>query len=115
VIEVDLTGKQIKELLEYGVSQVDKLDGCFPQVAGLKVDWQADLPVGSRMISIETRQADGSYVPLNLEQTYRVVTSSFLFKGGDGYSLFSEGKNMMDTGYLISDTLIEYIRDRDVI
>jgi len=112
IIEVDLTGKQIKELLEYGVSQVDTLDGCFPQVAGLKLDWSADLPVGSRMLSIQTRQADGAYVPLDLDQTYRVVTSSFLFKGGDGYTLFSEGKNFMDTGYLISDTLIEYIRDR---
>jgi len=112
VIQVDVTGKQIKDLLEYGVSQVDQLDGCFPQVAGLKLNWSADLPVGSRMLSIETRQGDGSYVPLNLEQTYRVVTSSFLFKGGDGYTLFSEGKNFMDTGYLISDTLIEYIRDR---
>ncbi|MDJ1180464.1 bifunctional UDP-sugar hydrolase/5'-nucleotidase [Roseofilum sp. BLCC_M91] len=113
VIEVDLTGKQIKELLEYGVSQVDKLDGCFPQVAGMRLDWQADLPVGSRMLRVDTRQGDGSYLPLDLERNYRVVTSSFLFKGGDGYTLLSEGKNVVDTGYLISDTLIEYIRDRD--
>ncbi|MDB9517815.1 bifunctional UDP-sugar hydrolase/5'-nucleotidase [Roseofilum reptotaenium CS-1145] len=112
IIAVDLTGKQIKELLEYGVSQVDKLDGSFPQVAGLKLDWQSDLPVGSRMLSIQTRQVDGAYRPLDLDKTYRVVTSSFLFKGGDGYTLFSEGKNVVDTGYLISDSLIEYIRDR---
>jgi hypothetical protein len=29
--------------------------------------------------------------------------------GGDGYSAFAEGKNLLETGYLLSDAIAEYI------
>ncbi|MDJ1183847.1 bifunctional metallophosphatase/5'-nucleotidase [Roseofilum casamattae] len=110
IIQIELTGEQIAETLEYGVSQIEHGGGCFPQVAGLQFSWDATLPVGSRVTNIKMRQPDGAYVPLNNRETYRVVTTKFLYKGGDGYSGFQQGQNKLDTGYLLSDSLIEYIR-----
>ena len=110
IIQIELTGEQIAETLEYGVSQIEHGGGCFPQVAGLQFSWDATLPVGSRVTGIEMRQPDGAYVPLQNQETYQVVTTKFLYKGGDGYSGFQQGQNKLDTGYLLSDSLIEYIR-----
>jgi 5'-nucleotidase len=32
--------------------------------------------------------------------------------GGDGYEIFKEGENQVDTGFLLSDVVIDYIRNQ---
>jgi 5'-nucleotidase len=46
---------------------------------------------------------------LNPKDIYRVATNNFLASGGDGYRSFAEGENLLETGYLLSDAIAEYI------
>ncbi|GIV97040.1 MAG: multifunctional 2',3'-cyclic-nucleotide 2'-phosphodiesterase/5'-nucleotidase/3'-nucleotidase [Herpetosiphonaceae bacterium] len=109
IVWVDLTGAQLKQALENGVSRVEEGAGRFPQVAGMRFAYNPAAPAGSRVVDVQVRGSDGSYKPLNDSATYRVVTNNFLLNGGDGYSVFTEGQNKTDTGLLLADAVMEYI------
>ena len=109
ITRLDLTGKQLLAVLEHGVSLVDKEDGRFPQVAGIRFVWDAKLPVGNRVTKVEIVSGSGNLQLLNPQAIYRVATNNFLASGGDGYRVFAEGKNLLETGYLLSDAIAEYI------
>jgi len=112
IVNFDLTGAEIVEALENGVSMVEEVKGRFPQVGGLRYTFNPDLPAGSRIISVEVWDpAQKAYAPLDLKATYRVCTNNFLYGGGDGYEVFkTKARNVNETGLLLSDVLIEYIK-----
>jgi 5'-nucleotidase len=112
---VDLTGAQIKQALEHGVSKVELGEGQFPQVAGLQFIYDPKAPIGSRVISVSIIEQNGQSKPLNLNATYRVVTNSFMLNGGDGYEMMKAGKNSVDTGFLFVDAVIDYIKNQSTI
>jgi len=97
VVSMDLTGKEIRELLErhFGnASSPYRLDW-----SGLAVDVEG---AGEtyRVVAIE---AGGK--PLEDARTYRVATNSFLAAGGDGFEAFRRGRNTASAGVLIRDAL----------
>ena len=86
-VAFDIKGEYLVAALENGISQAEAVSGRFPQVAGLKFSWNpADQP-GSRIRSVDIL-TDGSYKPIDKSSTYRVVTNSYMFSGGDGYTSF---------------------------
>ena len=112
VTRLDLTGAQVKRALEHGVSQVEQGDGSFPHVSGVRFTWNPKAPAGSRIVSVQVRDEKGKEKPLDLNATYRVVTNDFMMGGGDGYAILEEGENQVDTGFLLSDVVIDYIRNQ---
>jgi 5'-nucleotidase / UDP-sugar diphosphatase len=102
---VTLTGAQLKEALENGVSQVEQVAGRFPQVAGMRYTWNPAAPVGSRIVSVEVAGA-----ALDPAGSYRVATLNFLLTGGDGYAVFQNGTNKSDTGFLDSEVTTAYLQ-----
>ncbi|HMO60099.1 MAG TPA: bifunctional metallophosphatase/5'-nucleotidase, partial [Roseiflexaceae bacterium] len=56
---VDLTGAQVKEALENGVSQVEQVAGRFPQVGGIRFTWDPAAAAGSRVSSIQVESGGG--------------------------------------------------------
>lgn len=106
---VTLTGSQVKQALENGVSQAENGAGRFPQVAGMRFAWDGTKPAGSRIVSIEIEVAPGTYRPIHMDKTYRLVTNNYIMGGGDGYSVLTEGTNAYDTGLLMADVVQEYI------
>jgi len=115
IARLDLTGSQLKEALEKGVSKIENGEGRFPQVAGLRFEFNPKAPVGKRILSIQIQNSDGNYQPLAASSTYRVITNSFLLNGGDGYDVFQSGKNQIDTGFLLADVVMDYITARSPI
>jgi 5'-nucleotidase len=106
---VTLTGAQLKEALENGVSQIETVAGRFAQVAGLRYSFDPALPAGSRVTGVQV--ADGqNYSALNPGASYRVVTNNFLLTGGDGYAVLAQGTDKYDTGFLDVDVTTEYVR-----
>jgi 5'-nucleotidase/UDP-sugar diphosphatase len=109
----ELSGKEIVDTLENGVSRADNPEnegtGRFPQVSGMRYSWSPTLPFGARIISTEVRNPDGSYIAIDLNATYKVASTGFLRKGGDGYAVFVGARNAYDFGPLLSDTVQEYI------
>ena len=109
ITRVELTGKQLLATLEHGVSLAEKEEGRFPQVAGIRLVWNPKSPAGNRITKVEVVSESGNFQLLNPQSIYRVATTNFLTSGGDGYRDFAEGKNLLDTGYLLSDAIAEYI------
>ena len=87
---MELTGAQIIEALEHGVSQAPKESGGFLHVSGMKYSYDSSKAVGSRIVSVEVKGTDGTYKALDQTATYVVATNAFTAKGGDGYDVFKE-------------------------
>lgn len=110
LIAVKLTGAQLKEALEHGVSQIEKPSPSFPQVSGLTFTYSRSAPAGSRVkdLSIGGR-------PFDPAKEYIVATVDYLAAGGDGYRVF--GDAIKRDGGLKSDRLVyndpgTWLRDR---
>ncbi len=110
LVALDITGQQIIDALENGVSQVKDLAGRFPQVSGLRFVWDPNAEVGKRIISVEVKNPDGTYQPIDPSKTYRIVTNNFLAQGGDGYTVFQKGTNFINLGFVDYEVLREYIQ-----
>lgn len=75
--------------LENGVSSYDKLEGRFPQVAGLTFGFDPKKPPGSRIDPQLVRVGD-EY--LDLKSTYRLATKTYLYQGCDGYEVLKKAE-----------------------
>ncbi|MCG8548968.1 MAG: 5'-nucleotidase C-terminal domain-containing protein [Desulfobacterales bacterium] len=91
LIEIEMSGRSIRQLLEQALEYVLKNDakGAFPYAYGLRYDIDARKPFGSRFSGLEVRErASGRYVPLENKVSYLVVANDFIASGKDGYKAF---------------------------
>jgi 5'-nucleotidase len=89
---VTMTGAQVKAVLEqqYRVSSAGAASVLSLNVSkGFTYTWTAGAAPGSK---VSNMALDG--VPLQMDQTYRVGTLSFLTQGGDGFSAFLEATDL---------------------
>ncbi|OYY74686.1 MAG: bifunctional metallophosphatase/5'-nucleotidase [Gammaproteobacteria bacterium 28-57-27] len=106
--ELDMTGTEIKAVLEEAVEYAVKTGGstgAYPYAAGLR--WTVDLskPAGSRFSNLEYKgKKDSAWSALNMSSSYKVVTNNFLAQGSDGYATF---KKVSDSGRFL-DTYLDY-------
>lgn len=107
----EVTGAQLREALENGVSQIEEAGGRFPQVAGLQFDWSRTAPVGARIGEIRVKNG-GNFVPIDEAATYLAVTNNFMRNGGDGYTAFENAPNAYDYGPTLDVVVTEYLAGR---
>jgi 2',3'-cyclic-nucleotide 2'-phosphodiesterase (5'-nucleotidase family) len=105
-VKLEVTGAQLQAALENGLSQVEAVAGRFPQVSGLSVTADLSQPAGSRVVSVKVGEAD-----LDPAATYTLATNDFMARGGDGYSVFTEAKMLIDpaAAQLMASQVIDYI------
>ena len=96
---MDLTGEQIRELLERSVLSENML-----QVSGIRIVYDLSKPAGEKVASV---QVAGK--PMEAGATYRVVTNDFLAAGGDQFNVFKKGLNI-SSGPSQRDAVADYIR-----
>lgn len=110
-VEMELTGQQIHDALENGVSMVKEGAGRFPQVSGMTYSFNLAKPVGQRIRDVTI---GGS--PLDLKKTYTVATNDFMANGGDGYKMMA-GAKRLDGGAekLMTDIVADYFISKDHI
>jgi 5'-nucleotidase len=101
---VTITGAQVQAALENGFSQIESGAGRFPQVAGIRVSYNPEAPAGSRVTALTFQNQN-----IDPAASYVVVTNNFMLGGGDGYSVFTQGTNGADTGFILADVVEEYI------
>jgi 2',3'-cyclic-nucleotide 2'-phosphodiesterase (5'-nucleotidase family)/predicted AlkP superfamily phosphohydrolase/phosphomutase len=111
VIET-LTGDQLEEALVNGFSPVCNpaiATGRFPQVSGLQLAFHCEglTPVIDQMAKAPAGPG-GPLTPIGPTDTVRIVTNDFMFTGGDGYTVLSEGTDVLTPG----DGLLELTIDR---
>ena len=105
VIET-LTGAQLTEALLNGFSPVcnpQVATGRFPQVSGLTLRFHCNgtTPVVDSIMKGST--------PVGPTDTVRFVTNDFMYTGGDGYTVFSQGTDVLQRGDALLDVTIAYI------
>jgi 5'-nucleotidase len=98
LVTMDLTGEQVKALLE----QQFVVNRILQVSEGFSYSWSASAPVGSKISNI---MLNGE--PIEPAGVYRVTVNSFLADGGDGFSVLKEGTNRI-VGMLDIDALVEY-------
>ena len=123
----EVTGQQILDALEFGVSKLPGEFGGFLHVSGLKfvVDMKVESPVktdekgmfvsveGDRRVKdVEVLQADGSYAPIDPEKIYTLACHDYYLKNmGDGYTMFAGCNLLRDSVMIDNQVLINYIVD----
>jgi 5'-nucleotidase len=103
-----LTGAEVIDALENGVSQVEDEAGRFPQVAGLRFTWDAEGDPGARIVDVMVAE-DGGWVPIDPEATYLAVTNDYVRRGGDGYRMFEDAPDAYDYGPGLETVVAEYL------
>jgi 5'-nucleotidase/UDP-sugar diphosphatase len=105
-----LKGMDVVAALENGVSQVEEAKGRFPQVAGVTFVFDGAKPAGERVSDVMVVGADGSKMPIGLDEVYGVVSNNYMRGGGDGYKIFkTSGMKAYDFGPDLADVVAEYL------
>lgn len=118
IVAIKLTGKQIWEALEHGVSGVEGEEGRFPQVSGIIFKYSRFEKKGARIKEVMI-----SGRPIDINKEYLVATNDFLAAGGDGYRTFGEAirssRDFSITGGMMKGEKIVYSQSgkwlRDVV
>ena len=110
VVTFSITGQQLLEAMENGVSKVEEGAGRFPQISGMTLTWDGSKEPGSRVVEITVGGE-----PLDVNKTYSVATNSFVGAGGDGYTVFREATDFLDTQFVDADVTADFIREAGTI
>lgn len=106
---VQVSGADVIEALENGVSDIENGAGRFAQVAGLKYTYTLAKPAGDRVSDVQVKGEGDTWVPIDEDATYTVVTNNYVRGGGDGFGTFAEGENPYDFGPPLEQVVAEYI------
>jgi 2',3'-cyclic-nucleotide 2'-phosphodiesterase (5'-nucleotidase family) len=84
--------------------------GRFPQISGLKVQFHCTgtTPVVDHIWKTPSGPG-GPATEVGPADTIRFVTNDFMFTGGDGYTVFTQGTDVLQPGDALLDVTIEYI------
>ncbi len=96
-----LSGDQINRVLER--QWQEPLPPKNLVVSGLEYTWDAAQPPGSRVTGVKIHG-----VPLDRHAQYTVSVTDYLTGGGDGYTTFTEGRNITN-GPVDVDAFVAYV------
>ncbi len=105
-----LTGADLIEALENGVSEVEEMKGRFPQVSGLRFTWtRSKAALSGRILDVLVEQ-EGVWQPIDPAADYVIVSSDYLRSGADGYSVFStKGMDVRQFGPGVEEIVVNYL------
>lgn len=101
-VMLEMTGFDIRDALEHGVSAVEEKAGRFLQVSGLSFTYDPSAVVGSRIVEI---LMNGK--PMNMSKTYKVATNDYIAGGGDGFGMLKKAIRLIDaSGATLMATMV---------
>lgn len=112
VVKIEVTGAEVIQALEHGVSDLESTAGRFPQISGMSFSFDTAKDVGDRVFNV---QINGESV--DLTETYTIGTVDFIAGGGDGYAVFADAPVLIDAnaGPLLSTLIMETVEADQVI
>jgi 2',3'-cyclic-nucleotide 2'-phosphodiesterase (5'-nucleotidase family) len=88
-VTLEVTGAELKAMLEAGVVHMPEPSGAFPQVSGLCFTYDLAAEPGNRVTGAVRQAGDGTCsgeaIDLTDAATYTLTTNDFTASGGDGY------------------------------
>lgn len=123
-VVLKVSGQELKDILEYGLSDQSGTGGRFPQVSGIRVSYSLSAQEGQRITSFLV--GGKKWDP---QGWYSLATNDFLAAGGDGYNLLKQimGKKdgdssplssrlvLFDSGREIRAMVIDYLKNKKQI
>lgn len=107
------TGAQLEQAFLNGFSPVCNPavnTGRVPQVSGLKVIYTCNGTTPVIVGMWKTPQGiNGPQTPIGPADTVRIVTNDFMFTGGDGYTVLTQGTNVQQPGDDLLQVAIDYV------
>ncbi|MGE4291363.1 MAG: bifunctional UDP-sugar hydrolase/5'-nucleotidase [Desulfovibrio sp.] len=113
VMAVTLTGADLRAALEHGLSALGGHEGSgrFLQVAGLRYTFDSSRPRGERLRDVWMFGPDGAASPLDVQALYRIALPRFLYRGGDGFTVFAErGQDVFNDGKDLVEVMREFLQ-----
>jgi 2',3'-cyclic-nucleotide 2'-phosphodiesterase (5'-nucleotidase family) len=109
-VTLELTGAELKEMLEAGVRFMPEASGAFPQISGLCFTYDIAAEPGNRVTGAVRQAADGSCtdeaIDLTETTTYTLATNDFTASGGDGYPELLSRANSRE---ILADVVAAYV------
>ncbi len=105
IVVIELTGEEIIDMLEHGVSHHPEHWGGFLHVSGLKYTFNPLNEPGERIHQV---WYEGELI--DPEETFDVATNDFLAEGGDDYDMLAE-KVFINTDISLDEAIIDYLDD----
>jgi 5'-nucleotidase/UDP-sugar diphosphatase len=112
LVALQVKGSELRLAIENGLSRLPGNAGRFPQVSGMRIEFDPKQPAGSRVLGITVGGA-----PLDPDRVYRVAVNDFMARGSDGYSTLAATDPLLpieDTP-LLSDEVMIYLRGLDSV
>ena len=119
IVVKELPGQAILDALEFGVANLPKSSGRFPQVSGITFDVNVNFsstvltdPQGMFINVTGKRRVSNvkiNGVDLNLTKKYKTSIHEFIAKGGDGYSMIANYEVVNESLFTDTDALLFYI------
>ncbi|KAH6938174.1 hypothetical protein HPB50_007346 [Hyalomma asiaticum] len=112
VVIMTLNGSELRNMFEYSVSEYSyqKKEGRFLQVSGIRVTYNLNFSRNCRVVSLQVlcrRCNVPRYEEVNDTSVYRIVTTDYITKGGDGYP---KATNATSGGPADYSVLVDHIR-----
>jgi len=99
LVTMTLTGEQLKAVLE----QQATTNRVLQISASLTYTWTASAPLGSKVSALEINEA-----AVDPAASYRVTVNNYLAGGGDNFSTFLAGTDLL-TGMIDLDAFVAYL------
>ena len=105
IAKIEIPGRVLLDALTHGVSRLPATAGQFPQVSGLTMTVDLRVPVVERVKNVTVGGR-----PLEPGRTYTLALPVYLLTGGDGYTMFTGSKILVDpeSGALLA-TAVEHL------
>lgn len=112
VMVLEASGEVLVAMVEHGLSRHGQEFGGFPQLSGLKAEFDPKREPGRRVLSVSIGGA-----PLDRSARYRLATNDFLAAGGDGYTMLRDLRRIVDSnaGPLMAGVVIDYLKQKGTV
>ena len=91
VVALEVTGAELEAVLEHALAEVEDGAGRFPQVSGVTLAYDPRAPAGRRL-----REVRVGGRPLERAHRYRLATTDYLHRGGDGFEMLKAARVVVD-------------------
>lgn len=118
IVLAELKGSDIKSILENSARHFPSNNEAFLQTKGISytIDLKGEPQIISADLGKVTKEGNRiknvkiNYKALDETATYKVLTTDFLFSGGDGFLQFKRATNSSKIDYSVTNAVIDYIQ-----
>ena len=111
VCVVDITGAQLKDLLETCTKHTPAEFGDFPQVSGIKFVIDKRRSEGDRITDLVILNKAGEYEPVQMDRTYNLATINYCVTGGGFAGILKQNRVSKPNIILYNECLARYVTE----